>query len=696
MTSSTLFAQWVIQNVRPFGFDLYSSYFQTKEIGYVCGYNSKIYKTTNGGLNWMPVFTSTLSSKFIFLGADSTGTIIASSDKEIIRSQDEGINWQNITPSLSGNISQFFMLNSTNWWILLSTYQRKLLKTTDAGNSWFCPLSDSLDKVGEEIYFTTPLIGWTYRNTGYIYNRACIIKETTDGGKTWQNISTIEDGYGKKFMFVSKEIGFILISSQTSLVPGLYKTTDGGNSWNRVESYTSTPSAFLAIDSLNYIISSPCEISKTTDGGNSWVHTEIIHTDGFLNISKTDSALFVCGSSGRMFSSSDLGNSWSELSFGYTGYFHDGHFSDERNGWVVGSICYFGDYHVLRTTNGGNNWKLKKISQTGVLSLKSIFAINKNTALGCSYEGKVIKTTDGGDTWYTVPTGTNVTLSKVFFRDSLNGWITGFYGTILRTTDGGESWVKTEHNLGTLQTVFFINKNVGWVGSDNLYYTQNGGQNWYLSQNISETVTDIQFIDSLKGWCSTRTGVYQSNNGGISWVKIMNMPEIAVSVKFFDAMTGYVIDYLGSLYKTTNGGGSWSFQGNLGYRPEAFNFYNPQIGWVINYSGRIWGMGIKPDYTVLDEAVTDIPKDLFLTQNFPNPFNPTTKIRYSIPQNESLPASLKVYNLMGEEVITIFNEVKQAGDYEIEFDASSLPSGVYFYQLRVKDFIETKKMLLIK
>ena len=88
-----------------------------------------------------------------------------------------------------------------------------------------------------------------------------------------------------------------------------------------------------------------------------------------------------------------------------------------------------------------------------------------------------------------------------------------------------------------------------------------------------------------------------------------------------------------------------------------------------------------------------------LEQNYPNPFNPTTKIKYSIPAvGASLmkPVQLKVYDVLGKEVAILVNEYKPAGNYEAEFDASSLPSGVYFYQLKADKFVQTKKLILIK
>ena len=87
-------------------------------------------------------------------------------------------------------------------------------------------------------------------------------------------------------------------------------------------------------------------------------------------------------------------------------------------------------------------------------------------------------------------------------------------------------------------------------------------------------------------------------------------------------------------------------------------------------------------------------KRFILSQNHPNPFNPTTKIKYQIP--ESGLVTLKIYDVLGDEISVLINEEKPVGNYEVEFDARRLPSGVYFYQLKAGNYVETKKMVLIK
>jgi hypothetical protein len=104
----------------------------------------------------------------------------------------------------------------------------------------------------------------------------------------------------------------------------------------------------------------------------------------------------------------------------------------------------------------------------------------------------------------------------------------------------------------------------------------------------------------------------------------------------------------------------------------------------------------------VEDERNPIPTEFKLEQNYPNPFNPSTKISWQSPISSW--QTLKVYDVLGREVATLVDEYRDAGRYEVEYDASQLPSGVYFYQLKVGDpstgsgqsFVESKKMILIK
>jgi hypothetical protein len=90
----------------------------------------------------------------------------------------------------------------------------------------------------------------------------------------------------------------------------------------------------------------------------------------------------------------------------------------------------------------------------------------------------------------------------------------------------------------------------------------------------------------------------------------------------------------------------------------------------------------------------NIPTSFKLLQNYPNPFNPTTKIKFELPKSNYV--TLKIYDAIGREIATLVNEQLIAGTYQVDWDGSNYASGVYYYQLRTGDFVETKKMVLVK
>jgi hypothetical protein len=130
------------------------------------------------------------------------------------------------------------------------------------------------------------------------------------------------------------------------------------------------------------------------------------------------------------------------------------------------------------------------------------------------------------------------------------------------------------------------------------------------------------------------------------------------------------------------------------FTPDSLNEYKCKLTLHTN-------RGMK---SILLTGVCDIPPFAYngrddineyqLSQNYPNPFNPATTITFQIPDRNFV--TLKVYDVLGNEVANLVNEEKPVGSYEIEWNASDLPSGIYFYQLKAGEFIETKKMILLK
>jgi gluconolactonase len=102
---------------------------------------------------------------------------------------------------------------------------------------------------------------------------------------------------------------------------------------------------------------------------------------------------------------------------------------------------------------------------------------------------------------------------------------------------------------------------------------------------------------------------------------------------------------------------------------------------------------VRPLVSAAGDHGSISPVEFQLFQNYPNPFNPTTRINYSVPKKDYI--SLKVYNLLGEEVMTLFEDIRQPGNYEVTLDGTKLPGGVYLYRLMVNNFAETRKFILL-
>ncbi len=102
----------------------------------------------------------------------------------------------------------------------------------------------------------------------------------------------------------------------------------------------------------------------------------------------------------------------------------------------------------------------------------------------------------------------------------------------------------------------------------------------------------------------------------------------------------------------------------------------------------------KYEYSDVIEATVSLPKNFELNQNYPNPFNPATTIMFQLPQDSRV--TLKVYNMLGQEIATLINQDMTAGYQSVSFDASRLSSGTYIYRLEAGNFVKIKKMMLLK
>ena len=182
-----------------------------------------------------------------------------------------------------------------------------------------------------------------------------------------------------------------------------------------------------------------------------------------------------------------------------------------------------------------------------------------------------------------------------------------------------------------------------------------------------------------------------STQSGIVTAEVLNNFQVRITVTGTTSkVAGELVNSGGTVVAVNNSTSSNPFiltAPSAGTYTVNAGYKNPSLKWgntsaVINVTG-------------IDEELVGLrPETFALYNNYPNPFNPSTKIRYAIVNTGF--TSLKVYSLLGEEVASLINEEKTPGVYEINFDAANLTSGTYLYKLQAGNFTETKKMILLK
>ncbi len=362
--------------------------------------------------------------------------------------------------------------------------------------------------------------------------------------------------------------------------------------------------------------------------------------------------------------------------------------------------------------NSGSNMLFNIASNGGSIGTAVAAPINENDTLGSS---KVffMTTTNSGINWssprtlfapYTENNGEDTIIisggTGLIYKQGTNHWFfaypvsaNGAYSTaklvITKTTDGGNtlstSTICTATQVGAATTyaqpiVFVFNIDFPALG-----WSDDGSTLYCVYSVVKPDVAS-------SGWNQRDIYIQYSINEGSTWsnpIRITNTADIDES---YPSISNWNRGSVGNIYEVNiiymkdPGVGPGAFNGTYNNATPSLNkqIYRKLIG--------LPPIGIK---TISNE----VPYNFSLEQNYPNPFNPKTKIKFSLPsagQSHSLNVQLVVYDILGKEVTTLVNEQLQPGIYNVEWDASNIPSGVYFYQIKTLGFTDTKKAILIK
>ncbi len=611
---------------------------------FVFNRSSEIYHSTNSGDSWNKITDTTIANKYVYFLSIAGQNVYAPSPDGLYRSTDDGASWEKLNDSLITGTINFIKSDSS--FLFAGNSIGQLFRSSDKGNSW------ELLKNGSNELTTSSI--------------------TFDGSK--------------------------LIAANSSVNSSIYISTDFGDSWSQ----------------------------RDGSGGENSSFYDLYFLNGNLIGRFYDNTFYI---------SSDEGTSWSEIQVDST----MNSFEDIEGSGSNVFIATYGN-GIYRSTDGGYTWAL---SNKGIIGSRINALVTKNNDVLAATEGGVYKSTDDGDSWQRYNDGIDlseiiniqifnnnyyaVVKDGIYKLDAVNNkWVktyyvpnasftaisindsviyAGFRGAgILKSTDNGSTWDTVNNGLSTSPGHYpGINSlavlgDVVYAGTDvnGVYRSTDGGANWSQFNNgFSSPITyGIAFKDSSV-YLATNDGFYKTGLNDTSWNQLNN----SYAYSFFFYNGGIFIGQYNQILKSYDGGQSWeSVSDGYNSRDIYSLAVNDSYMFAASADGGVWRRPLSEVITSVNNSVS-VPEHFSLEQNYPNPFNPTTKIKYSIPSVETGHApsvQLRVYDILGRGVATLVNKKQQPGNYEVTFDASTLSSGVYFYQLKVGNFVQTKKMILMK
>jgi photosystem II stability/assembly factor-like uncharacterized protein len=483
------------------------------------------------------------------------------------------------------------------------------------------------------------------------------VYRTVDGGISWDTLRTNDLPYFLGCIAAKdSETAFVADFGGPNWNGGnakLYKTTNAGLDWilidstggtagfyNDIQFSKSNPQFGIAMSDPANGVGGPFIVNKTTDGGVTWIRT---NPPGVPN----NYGLF------------------------YTSYVINPQFYGFATWDLIDMTSY-------TTNDGGNTWSLGD-STVPVINWGDI-VFNDDIQHGVMFGNdwpNIKVTSNGGNNWITVNTGTDIggfsTASWVSGTDVvfICSSISPTERRIIRSDDNGITWQQQDTppylQLREIDNIRYGEKLVAYAVTSEGYVLKS-------IQNVSIVPVEMTSFSASASQGKVNlcwTTATESNNSGFEiernknnsyWERIGFVEGHGTTTEpqeysYVDATSGITSNSLAYRLKQLD------FDGNFEYS---------DIVYINNIS--------LANFT--------------LYQNFPNPFNPTTTLEYSLPVKCQV--QLVVFNALGEEVIQLVNEVKEAGKYAIDLNANYLPSGVYLYKLQAGDFLQTKKMVLMK
>ncbi len=657
-------------------------------------------KSRDGGQTWGRLQPGSPPVELLAIDPSHSGLIYGRQDGELVTSDDGGDSWREAGMRLGDNYPAFFGIHPANPRVLyageLSAYSAKrgihpgaLGRSEDGGKTW--------EQQQLERSFHKAIPDPHNLNGLYAVNRDTIWYSDSRG-QDWVPFKVLGGGWGKsgpvEIEMYPRAPG-VMVAWAPDGAKFVWKTVDQGRTWTQIQLPVSAVD--LVFDPQDparfYILNhSQQQLLYTSDNGQSWMAIALPQVGAPAGVLEVDYT-------GRLFAGS--GN------------------RDKRNR-VIPML------HI--SSDGGWTWeKMSEWTGYNIIPGMALFVdleidpFNPRNMLGI-FVSMLLRSTDGGKTW---ASDSRASLDTGYSYDLVPDpaqvgacFLIGSDAELRWSPDWGRTWEKRNRGLpgGSRSGSRSLAPDPSALGTvyaaiaDSIWRSIDQGKHWEyftrMAAGLSINQLAIHPQDAQRMYAATPEGLYLSQDRGNTWALLV-IPAIGRGLRLplrFDDRDKQRFYWITGpqLLETRDGGKTWrslgdDLAGAPWFNDMAINPLDPEV----IYAATTWGVYRLDTRTVVTavEGGRATPETFALASNHPNPFNPTTTLRFSLPQAGE--AELSIYNLLGQRVATLVKGPQEAGPHALQWDGRDdagreLASGVYFYRLQAGTQVETRKLLLLR